>query len=693
MGKHSRNLLFTVFFSCVFVQGYTQSFIHPGIDQSIEDLAYMKQLIDQRREPWKSAYDKLVETTDTTFVPHPYAHVLRGPYAIPNIGGDALSKSSGVAYNCALLWYITKDRHYAQTAIRILNAWSGTLWDFDYNDAKLLAGWTGHVLCNAAEILRYTDSKWSQGDVDRFTNMLMTVYYPLLRYYFPTANGNWDAAICHSLLSIAIFTNNRTLFNNTIDHLLHAPVNGSIFKYIYPNGECEESGRDQGHVQLGLGEFAGAAQVAFTQGVDLFSIGDDRIGRGYEYTTGYILGHTPYCYCEISPRTMHLGGDFEYVYRHYLAHGVLLPFVSKAADSMRGKTPRRALTAVRASFANPSKTSRTLVPDSGFEIMGADRNVPPIPTDALIVKPGQSIQGALDKAAGSDRWVVLSKGLYTLTEALKIPSGVTLCGQGTASVIFLKPEAGRDAIVNATDELHKITLRNFVIECALRSSPGADPNGSRSFNNKGYRGGIIFRADSVNRMSDLRFINLTVRNGTYNGVFISGANNLLFSGCDLNENGAAVVPGPKLQHNLILTHCKKITIENNRLDGSPYGAGVSLMNCEEASIEKNELARNAYYGVVVSESSAIIIKDNLVEGNDHSGIMFEFLHKGSENVSVVGNRIQFNGGYGVESYGAEHISLRGNVLLGNGIYSGAIDNSDQTKVTNSKRILMDVREN
>lgn len=693
MGKHSRSILFTFIFSCVFMGGYAQSFVHPGINQSSEDLAYMKRLIDQHQEPWISAYDKLVETTDTTFDPHPYAHVLRGPYAIPNIGGDALSRSAGVAYNCALLWYITKDRHYAQTAIRILNAWSGTLWDFDYNDAKLLAGWTGHAFCNAAEILRYTDSKWSQADIDRFTNMLMTVYYPLLRYYFPTANGNWDAAICHSLLSISIFTDNRALFNNTIDHLLHAPVNGSIFKYIYPNGECEESGRDQGHVQLGLGEFAGAAQVAYTQGVDLFSIGDDRIGRGYEYTTGYILGHTPYCYCEISPRAMHLGGDFEYVYRHYLAHGVVLPFVSKAADSMRSKTPRRALTAVRASFAIPAKRNRTLVPDSGFQIMGADRDVPEIPAGAVLVKSGQSIQKALDDAAGSGRWVVLSKGLHTLDKALKIPSGVTLCGRGSASVIFLKPEAGRDAIVNATDQLHQVTLRNFVVECALQSSPGGDPNGSRSFNNKGYRGGVIFRADSVNQMSDLRFINLTVRNATYNGIFISGARNLLFSGCDLNENGAAVVPGPKLQHNLLLTHCKRIVIQDSRLDGSPCGAGVSLMDCSGVSIERNELARNSYHGIIVSQSSGVVIKNNLVEGSDLSGIMFEYLHRGSDNISVVDNRIQFNGGYGVESYGTEKISLQHNVLLGNGIYSGNIDASGQTRVTTNKRILMDVRDN
>lgn len=689
MRKYLCTILLAIATFCSSLCGaYAQSFIHPGISQSAKDLAYMKQLVEQQREPWKSAFDKLVKATDTTFVAHPYAHVMRGPYAKPNIGGDALSQSVTVAYNCALLWYITGDRHYAQTAIRILNAWSGTLWDFDYNDAKLLAGWTGHAFCDAAEILRYTNAGWSKKGIDQFTNMLMTVYYPLLRYYFPTANGNWDAAICHSLLAIAIFTDSRPLFNGVVDHLLHGPVNGSIFKYIYPNGECEESGRDQGHVQLGLDEFVGAAQVAYTQGVDLFSIGNNRLARGYEYTTGYILGHTPYCYCELSPRTMHLGGGFEYVYRHYAANGLKLPFVALAADSMRPKVPERTLTAVRASFAHTAYPVKTLSADTVAYIAGADKDVPEPPADAIRVQPGQSVQQALDAAAGTGRWVVLAKGLHRLDTALKLPSGVTLSGMGSASVLFLNPDGGRDAIANATDDLHDVTLRNFVVEGALQPHPGHDPNSSRSFNNKGNRGGILFRAEKVNQMHGLHFMNLTVRNCTYNGVFISGARDLTFAGCNFNENGAAVIPGPRLQHNLLLSHCSNVVIGNSRLDGSPFGSGIYLQNCGKVSAKDNELARNALNGISVSESADITVSGNLIEGSDQSGIMMEFLHQGSKNVSIRDNHIHFNGGYGIESYGTQDLSVQNNLLKGNGTFTGAINTKDEIKVSNEKKIFL-----
>ncbi|HTL08421.1 MAG TPA: alginate lyase family protein, partial [Chitinophagaceae bacterium] len=332
-----------------------QAFVHPGVDQSSADLEYMKTRVLAGEQPWKAAFDRLKAATDTAFTAKAHRHVLRGPYGKPNIGGDDLSKSANMAYNYALVWYITSNKTYASKAIEVLNTWSPVLWDLDYNDAKLLAAWTGHLLCNAAEILRYTNAGWQAADIQRFSKMLTTVYYPLMRPYYPQANGNWDGAIIHSLLAIAIFTDNRPLFENAVGHFKWAPVNGSLFKYVYPNGQCQESPRDQGHVQLGLGEFAGAAQVAFTQGTDLFSMANNRLALGYEYTARYLLGNQPYCYCNISERARTLRDDYETVYRHYDAMGITLPFTKQAADSIRSKASRSTLTALRAAHAHPQK--------------------------------------------------------------------------------------------------------------------------------------------------------------------------------------------------------------------------------------------------------------------------------------------------------------------------------------------------
>lgn len=664
---------------------FAQNFIHPGIDQTAEDLVYMKKQVLAGAQPWKDAFERMKGNIDLSLGIKPFAHVQRGPYGKPNIGGGELSRNSNMAYDCALAWYITGNKAYASKAIEILNAWSPVLWDFDYNDAKLLAGWTGSILCNAAEILRYSGSGWQQKDIDSFVNMLMTVYYPVMRYYYPQANGNWDGAIIHAILSIAIFTDNREMYNNGIDHFLHGPVNGSLFKYIYPTGQCQETMRDQGHVQLGLGEFAGAARVAWTQGTDLFSPGNNRIALGYEYTAGFLLGNKPQSYGIISERSKNLRDDYEYVYRHYQAQGITLKYTKAAADSVRPKSSRNTLIAFRAPGSMKGKKSSIPVISSVAYPAGAMESVAgKAPRDAIFLSPGQSIQNALNAAAGTGKWVVATIGLHTLPSTLRIPSGVTLAGQGIETILFLDPKSGiRDAIVNNDPDMHDVTIRDLVVEGNTRTDRGTDPNTTRSYRNPGNRGGIMFLSGKQGGLKNISLINITVRNCTWNGVFINGSTGVNVTGCDFDENGSSVVPGPRLQHNLLITHSSDITVKDSRLDTSPFGSGISINNCRNATITNCEVARNGYYGMVISESSGIHINGNLVEANDRSGIMVEYFHNGSEDVTISNNRIQFNNGYGVESYAVRQISVSGNDYRLNG------KSEVQQKISEDKFIVME----
>ena len=74
-----------------------------------------------------------------------------------------------------------------------MNAWSSMLTEikFDqprridngspvYDNGKLQAGWGGTLFARAAEIIRYSGSGWSSGDVSRFETMLHNVYLPLV---------------------------------------------------------------------------------------------------------------------------------------------------------------------------------------------------------------------------------------------------------------------------------------------------------------------------------------------------------------------------------------------------------------------------------------------------------------------------------------------------------------------------------
>jgi parallel beta-helix repeat protein len=443
--------------------------------------------------------------------------------------------------------------------------------------------------------------------------------------------------------------------------------------------------RDQGHVQLGLGEFAGAARVAWTQGTDLFSPGNNRIALGYEYTAGFLLGNKPQSYGIISERSKNLRDDYEYVYRHYQAQGITLKYTKAAADSVRPKSSRNTLIAFRAPASMKGKRSSIPVISSVAYPAGAPDSVAgKAPRNAIFLSPGQSIQKALNAAAGTGKWVVATRGLHTLPSTLRIPSGVTLAGQGIETILFLDPKSGvRDAIVNNDPDMHDITIRDLVVEGNTRTDRGTDPNTTRSYRNPGNRGGIMFLSEKPGGLKNISLINITVRNCTWNGVFINGTTGVNVTGCDFDENGSSVVPGPRLQHNLLITHSSDITVKDSRLDTSPFGSGISVNNCKNATITNCEVARNGYYGIVISESSGIHINGNLVEANDRSGIMAEYFHNGSEDVTISNNRIQFNNGYGVESYAVRQISVSGNDYRLNG------KSEVQQKISEEQYIVME----
>ena len=219
-----------------------------------EQLDAIKQRVGSGQEPWAAAWDSLRSGREASldFTPEPFAHVVRGPYGKPSIGDRQLSSSSRAAYSQALQWAITGDQAHADKAIEILNAWSSVLWTFQDNDAKLLAAWTGDDFCNAAEILRYTSAGWQEADIEQFERMLRNVYYPLLVDFFPEANGNWDGAIINTMLCMAIFLDDRAMFDRAVNQYVRGPVNGGITKYIFPSGQCQETTRDQAHTQYHL---------------------------------------------------------------------------------------------------------------------------------------------------------------------------------------------------------------------------------------------------------------------------------------------------------------------------------------------------------------------------------------------------------------------------------------------------------
>jgi len=620
-------------------------FVHPGMLQSRADLEFMKQKVLAGEQPWKDAWDRLCRQSISSldFKPKPFAHVIRGPYNNPAIGSNEISLSASAAYSHALQWYVTGDKAHAQKAIQILGAWSAVLEDFQQNDAKLLAGWTGHEFLNAAEILRSTDSGWQDKDIEQFKRMITGVYLPLLKNFFPEANGNWDAAIMDTMLCIAIFMDDHALFDRTIDRYLRGTVNGGITHYVYPSGQCQESTRDQGHTQLGLGEMAQTCRVAWTQGVDLFGAADNRLALGFEYTAKYMLGQDVPCENVISPIGRGRFSDIYYVvYDHYrFEKQIEMPFTEQAAQ----RTLDRSLSVLTMyKGPRPGKAQAPSAPPKPSAI-AADAGAQDQPSakpaeNAIKIEPGQSVQAAIDSLHGAPGSIVLGKGVYTLPAALRISSGVTLCGNGNATILWLDSKATGPAIVNVTDDVHDITLRDLVIEGASNVRLSRDPNADRrARSRKGApaRAGIAFKSEHA--LASILLEHITVRNCTRAGLEIDGATGVSIHACSFTDNGNAAADERTL-HNLLLSHVRDASITDSRLNNSPSGCGVEAINCEHLIFRGNEMARNATSAIHAIDSSDLRIEANLIEANEAGGIAIDAKDGSSRVIDILSNRVQ-----------------------------------------------------
>ena len=136
-------------------------------------------------------------------------------------------------------------------------------------------------------------------------------------------------------------------FQRAVDYYTRGEGNGAIGKYFNKFGECQESGRDQGHTQMGLGYLGCAAEIAWKQGVDLYGALDNRLALGFEYTAKYNLGHEVpyepyrshegrYYYPKISDKSRgRFSSIYERVYHHYHDRmGMEMPFTFQVIEKI-----------------------------------------------------------------------------------------------------------------------------------------------------------------------------------------------------------------------------------------------------------------------------------------------------------------------------------------------------------------------
>ncbi|MDR3652195.1 MAG: carbohydrate-binding protein [Paludibacter sp.] len=345
--KHWLVLLFILMPSLMFAQ---RTFVHPGLSHKKSDMERMRYMVQAHIEPWYSSYKKLLEDPHGG-----YDYEVKGRSTMNTVTQDganyrAFSSDVKAAYLNAILWAVSQDKRYADKDVEIFNAWSNLTEFTGGGTESLNAGRVIWQLVEAAEIIKSTYNGWSLNDIQRFKNMLVYPGYSNIglpttlnqhngTFYWrmyngdPSRHGNQDLFGWRGVMAIGIFTDNEIMYDRALRYfkgLSHRvddipyqsgppivsakPIatypefdeykqigyqstipdygyNGVLTNYIWENGQSQEISRDQNHGILGIGMAASIAEMAWNQGDDVYSLFNNRILKGYEFSLHYNVSY------------------------------------------------------------------------------------------------------------------------------------------------------------------------------------------------------------------------------------------------------------------------------------------------------------------------------------------------------------------------------------------------------------------
>lgn len=338
------------------------TFTHPGMLHAYGELNRAKVRVAAGNEPWLSGWQRLTANrhSASSWTPNPQATIIRGGTG-ENYG--ILYNDIHAAYQNALRWKIAGTAANGDAAVRILNAWSATLTTVTGNaDRFLAAGIYGYQFANAAELMR----GYSGFDLARFQTMMRNVFYPLNDDFLKRHNGacitnywaNWDLCTMNSILAIGILCDDAAKYDQAVNYFKNGAGNGSIrhaIPFVYDSqglAQYQESGRDQGHTVMGIGQLGAFCEMAWSQGEDLYGYDSNRFMKAAQYVAKYNLGQdvpfTTYTWgtgtnCAQQSQTVisaasrgQLRPVWDILHYHYARRrGLSVPYITAMAETTR----------------------------------------------------------------------------------------------------------------------------------------------------------------------------------------------------------------------------------------------------------------------------------------------------------------------------------------------------------------------
>lgn len=271
-------------------------FIHPaGVlgPKQIMNLENMKATNPDANT--KKAIDKMQRMTPLTYIPRPIANVDIGPYGA-GVGHKEFTEDFTQIYLQTVQWIITKNTAHAEKAREILTKWIQTCKSFKGANAPLECAWGISPVIRAVELMKHKApsnapiiSPALEAEFNKFLDVIIIPNLTTRYKEISKWNNNWILTIQEALMQIALFRDDRATFLKFAEE----------FKITLPccvTHECgfsTETKRDQCHIQFQIGSMIQIAEMCWHQGIDLYSIHNNRILKCMEYHAFILNGGIP----------------------------------------------------------------------------------------------------------------------------------------------------------------------------------------------------------------------------------------------------------------------------------------------------------------------------------------------------------------------------------------------------------------
>jgi hypothetical protein len=196
-------------------------FVHPGVLISGRQLAFVRAQVAANATPFAASLAKARGNTfvnsraSATMSPGWNGTISCGFFDSADYGCRNASADGESALLQAYLWAVTGEAAWAARSTAILDFYGGRLKAVatSWGNGALVAAWLSDMFARAAELLASTGAPWPAAGA--FRAMLQAVLAPAL-VDGSCDNGNWELAMIEGLAGIAVFCENRTLWDRAM---------------------------------------------------------------------------------------------------------------------------------------------------------------------------------------------------------------------------------------------------------------------------------------------------------------------------------------------------------------------------------------------------------------------------------------------------------------------------------------------